>query len=71
MGLREEGEREVMARCGGRAGWSACAQGDGTAQCDVEAEHAHTLQTTARVPVAAALHEGYAERTLSVRRCPG
>jgi hypothetical protein len=59
--LREEGEREVTARRGG-----ARARGEGIAQRGAEAEHARMVQVLA----AAASHEGYAEWSLSVCRCP-
>jgi hypothetical protein len=44
-------------------------RGKGTAWCGAEAEHARAVQTAVRAP--AASHEGYAERRLSVHRCPG
>jgi hypothetical protein len=47
------------------------AQGNEIARRRAEAEHTRVLQTTARVPAIATSREGYAERTLSVRRCPG
>jgi hypothetical protein len=46
-------------------------RGNGTVPRYVEAEHTRALQTTMRAPAIAASHEGHAERTLSVRRCPG
>jgi hypothetical protein len=66
VGLREEGEREVTAWCGGTR-----VRGEGIGQCGSEAEHARMAQTAVRVPVAAASREGYAEWSLSVHHCPG
>jgi hypothetical protein len=47
------------------------AWGKGTARRCAEAEHAHTVRTAARAPTAAASREGYAEWSLSIRRCLG
>jgi hypothetical protein len=55
-----------MARCGSTRVW-----GEGTARRGAEAEHACTTQMAVRVPATAALREGYAEWSLSVRHCPG
>jgi hypothetical protein len=46
-------------------------RGKGTARHSAEAEHTRTVQTVARAPSAAASREGYAEWSLSVRRCLG
>jgi hypothetical protein len=45
--------------------------GKGTAWCGAEAEHARAVQTAVMARAAAASHEGYAEHSLSVSRCPG
>jgi hypothetical protein len=51
--------------------WQNACTRDGTARRCAEVEHARMLQTAVRVPAAMASREGYAERTLSVRHCPG